>query len=124
KDYDIEFNDERLSFKSLLDRMKNHPTQDEIRLLAKELFKTERDRRQAINKFIRKSNLTKTSVISLTGAFDIKERQCFTVMDLLKIYRDYPYILDDSQSFVFGDKYTFGFRPFANHIRVFIEEIK
>lgn len=42
--------------------------------------------------------------------------------DLLTIYKKYPYILIDDNTFIFGDQYNYGFRPFGNNIRVFISK--
>lgn len=111
-----------LMFDELLEKMRNKPSKQEIELLSSELFNDEITRRKAINQFITDNNLTKTAIVTVTGEFSVKERQSFTVADLLKIYINYPYILNEDKTFIFGDQYNYGFRPFGDNIRVFISK--
>lgn len=111
-----------IMFDDLLEKMRNKPSKQEIELLSSELFKDEVTRRKAINQFIDDNKLTKTAIVTVTGEFSINERQSFTVTDLLTIYKNYPYILNDNNTFIFGDQYNYGFRPFGNNIRVFISK--
>ena len=109
-------------FYELLEKMRNKPSKQEIELLSSELFKDEVSRRKAINQFIADNKLTETAIVTVTGEFSVKERQSFSVTDLLKIYINYPYILNEDETFIFGDQYNYGFRPFGNNIRVFISK--
>ncbi|SCT00600.1 Mur ligase family protein [Staphylococcus caeli] len=100
----------RVTLYELLESMTSSPHPSEIYELSNQLFKTFSDRKHFIQEKIKSLRLNQTIATNLTGRFRIKERQSYTVYDLLNIYQHYKYdLFRFNNSFILGLNYKSGF---------------
>lgn len=98
--------------------VKPHPSL--VYQLAHELFDNEKMRIEQIQKFIRKYNLSPSSIINVTGRFMFKERHQFTHKDLYNIYINFEEILfKENNTIYFGYDAIHGITRFDNGILIF-----
>ncbi|WP_142382134.1 hypothetical protein [Staphylococcus lutrae] len=99
----------------MVNSMINKPHPSLIYQLADELFLNEAERRIFISNFIEEHQLSISSSVNVTGRFREKERQAFTLNDLIKLYKFYKDILfENTRSVIFGDIYYHGIILGAN----------
>ncbi|EHV5280052.1 hypothetical protein K0T63_001169 [Staphylococcus pseudintermedius] len=106
---EIYFTGKEIELTDLIMAMIKKPHPSLIYQLAYELFSNEMERRKYVSTFIEEHRLSPSSSVNVTGRFRLKERQSFTVADLVKIYKTYSSILfKDTNDVIFGDKYYHG----------------
>jgi len=95
---------------TLLKNMASSPHPSETYELADYLFKNFATRKRYIEKQILKFDLSNSIAVNLTGRFRVKERQCYSVLDLFKLYKAYKYdLFKFKNSFILGLNYKSGF---------------
>ena len=104
------FTGKTINVYELLTSMSKGPHPSESYELADYLFKNFANRKKYTNSIIANYNLSDSIATNLTGRFRVKERQSFTVSDLLSIYNDYKYdLFKFNNAFIIGLKYKSGF---------------
>lgn len=104
------FTGKTINVYELLTSMSKGPHPSESYELADYLFKNFANRKKYTNSIIANYNLSDSIATNLTGRFRVKERQSFTVSDLLSIYNDYKYdLFKFNNAFIIGLKYKNGF---------------
>lgn len=93
----------------LLESMTNQPHPSQTYELVDYVFKNFANRKKFTDTMITQHELSNSISTNLTGRFRIKERQSFTVHDLLKLFNAYKYdIFRFSNAFIIGLKYKSG----------------
>ncbi|MEJ7542856.1 MULTISPECIES: Mur ligase family protein [Staphylococcus intermedius group] len=103
------FTGKEIELTDLIKAMINKAHPSLIYQLGYELFANEMERRNYISIFVEEHRLSLSSSVNVTGRFRLKERQTFTIDDLVKIYIMYNDILfENTNAVIFGDKYYHG----------------
>lgn len=119
-----------LVWDSLVESMRQSPHPSLVYQLAHELYRNHKERKNNIEDKINTLHLSKTSAVNLTGRFRIKERQNFSIDDLLKIICKFKkYLLFENEDlFVIGKIRKHGYMKRGSKIIIFtgmenIEEV-
>ncbi|MEL0537356.1 Mur ligase family protein [Staphylococcus debuckii] len=113
------FTGRKISFTDLIETMKAIPHPSLVYQLAYELYPNNRQRKNYVEKVISNLGLSDSSAINLTGRYRTKERQTFSVDDLLKLVKEYKSILLENDKFVIGNYNHHGFFKTRNKIVLF-----
>ncbi|PTK89447.1 Mur ligase family protein [Staphylococcus gallinarum] len=115
---------------TLLESMTLSPHPSETYELVDYLFKNFANRKRYTETLISKFDLSNSIAINLTGRFRVKERQCYSVLDLFKLYKAYKYdLFKFNNMFILGLNYKSGFIRGAEQTIIFtsytdLEELK
>ncbi|RIO88893.1 Mur ligase family protein [Staphylococcus gallinarum] len=95
---------------TLLESMTLSPHPSETYELVDCLFQNFANRKRYTEALIAKFDLSNSIAINLTGRFRVKERQCYSVLDLFKLYKVYKYdLFKFNNMFILGLNYKSGF---------------
>lgn len=104
------FTGKEITISNLIESMAKDPYPSEIYELADYLFKSFKNRKKYLEEFFEEYNISNSSVVNLTGRFRMKERQSFSTIDLLKIYKKRKNeLFKYKDSFIIGSKYKSGY---------------
>ncbi|MCS4486219.1 Mur ligase family protein [Staphylococcus americanisciuri] len=104
----------------LLKHISDSPHPSVIYELADRLFEKAANRNKYIRAFIEKYDLDPSVAVNLTGRFMMRERQCYSVHDLYKIFKDYQYeLFRFNNTFIIGDDSKSGYIRGRNQTIIF-----